>query len=258
MINGKRILVVEDNEAERMLIYTFLQQQGCRVYLAQDGIDGIHKARLLVPDLILMDYELPRCNGIVACKVLTEDPQTAGVPIIFLSAFSETERRIQGLLAGAVDYLGKPFNFDEVRLRLAVHLRNHSKPSLELPTEPKEQTETTSTNYLNEILFHGARVHLLNSLADTPTISELAALVGTNTKRLNEAFRFCSGVTVFEYLRELRMKEASQLLRETGLPVSEVACRVGFSNSANFSTAFRERFGTTPSRFRSKSAKPEH
>jgi|SRR5690625_1699611 len=248
MLQGKRILVVDDAEAERMLISTYLHQQGCRVHHGHDGLDGINKARLLVPDLILMDLDMPRCDGRVACKVLSEDPLTAHIPIIFLSGFSDAEERIQGLLAGAVDYIGKPFDFDEVRLRLMIHLRTEPQPLPEAWTE-ELRTEQDSNN-LYEILFHSARVHLLNSLADTPSLEELAKLVSTNTKRLNQAFKYCAGVTVFEYLREERMKKARQLLRNTNLPISEIALRVGFRSSANFSTAFRERFDTTPSRFR--------
>lgn len=251
VLKGKRILVVDDAEAERMLISTYLQQQGCRLYHAHDGLDGIHKARLVVPDLILMDVDMPLCDGFAACKVLGKEPGTAHVPVIFLSAYSDTGQRVQGLLAGAADFIAKPFDFDEIRLRLGVHLRYGSKLTTDASqAEPKGAAATGDPGYLYEILFHGARIHLLKSLAETPNLQTLAALVGTNSKRLNEAFRHCTGVTVFEYLREERMKEARLLLLNSGLPISEVAQRVGFSGCANFSTAFKERFGSTPSVFR--------
>ena len=85
---------------------------------------------------------------------------------------------------------------------------------------------------------------------DKVTQEELAEAVGTNSKRLNEAFRQCVGVTVFEYLREERMKEACVLLSGTGLPIQAIALEVGFTSGANFSTAFRERYGLSPSQFR--------
>lgn len=250
MLDGRRILVVEDDEAERMLISLHLQRQGCRIFHAQDGLDGIHKARLMAPDAILMDLDMPRCDGFAACRVLREDPSTANVPVIFLSAYQEPEQRVQGLLAGAVDYIGKPFNFDEVQLRLAVHLRRGVTPPARPINEANNGAADADPAHLYNILFHSARVHLLKSLAQAPDLQELAALVGTNTKRLNEAFRYCAGTTVFEYLREERMKEAWQLLRHTSMPVGEVARRVGFSGSANFATAFKERYGTNPSRVR--------
>lgn len=258
VLKGKRILVIDDAEAERMLISTYLQQYGCRLYHAHDGIDGINKARLLVPDLILMDADMPQCDGYTACKALKGEPVTADVPVIFLSAYATPEKRVQGLLAGAVDYIGKPFDFDEVKLRLGIHMNNRGKrdtdtlaaeavSAVELPEEGK--AESSEAN-LYRVLFHTVRVHLLRSLDDVPGIQELARLAGTNSKRLNAAFKHCVGMTVFEYLREERMKEACQLLRNTRLSISEIACRVGFSSSANFATAFKERYGLTPSAFR--------
>ena len=259
LLKGKRILVVEDEEAERMLISLYLQQQGCRLYHAHDGIDGINKAKLVVPDLILLDVDMPRCHGYAACRVLSEDPATRHIPVIFLSAFADVEHRVQGLMAGAVDFIGKPFNFDEIRLRLAVHLRNpgntttaHPAPETisghepnDAPTDPGE-----GPSYLHQILFQSARVQLIKELALTPELKELAMQVGTNTKRLNEAFRHCAGTTVFEYLREERMKEARRLLQNTTMPINEIAAMVGYKSSANFATAFKERFGVSPSHVR--------
>jgi len=261
LLKGKRILVVEDEEAERMLISLYLQQQGCRLYHAHDGIDGINKAKLVVPDLILLDVDMPRCHGYAACRVLSEDPATHHIPVIFLSAFADPEHRVQGLMAGAVDFIGKPFNFDEIRLRLAVHLRNPGNHTTPQP-QPGTGTDRDSTlspasvsldeglNYLHQILFQSARVHLIKELAVTPELKELASQVGTNTKRLNEAFRHCAGTTVFEYLREERMKEARRLLQNTSMPISEIAAMVGYKSSANFATAFKDRFGVSPSHVR--------
>jgi len=258
VLRGKRILVIDDVEAERMLISTYLQQYGCRLYHAHDGVDGINKARLLVPDLILMDADMPQCDGYTACKALKGEPATAEVPVIFLSAYASPEKRIQGLLAGAVDYIGKPFDFDEVKLRLAIHLNNRAgvnngaqpEEAASAAVQPgADKTESSEAN-LYRVLFHTVRVHLLRSLDNAPGIQELARLAGTNSKRLNAAFKHCVGMTVFEYLREERMKEACQLLQNTRLSISEIAGRVGFSSSANFATAFKERYGMTPSAFR--------
>lgn len=255
LLKGKRILVIDDAEAERMLISTYLQQHGCRLYHAFDGADGVHKAKLLHPDLILMDVDMPRCNGYVACKALKGDPVTADVPVVFLSAFSSPEQRVQGLLAGAVDFIGKPYEFEEVRLRLSIHLRHCSALNRQPPSrgsgEPAQYQEYNNyeTN-LYTVLFQSARLHLLNSLEAPPSIEALARQVGTNSKRLNAAFKHCADMTVFEYLREERMREAYRLLRHSRLSVSDIALSVGFSSSANFATAFKARYDMSPTAFR--------
>lgn len=78
----------------------------------------------------------------------------------------------------------------------------------------------------------------------------LAQALGTNARRLNQAFRRCAGTTVFEFLREERMREARRLLCETGLDIQAISQAVGYGNRGNFSTAFRERFGMAPTALR--------
>ncbi|WP_205077555.1 response regulator [Marinobacter salexigens] len=246
-LEDRRILVVDDEEADRMLLTAYLQRHGCRLFYAMDGLDGIEKARALQPDLILMDSEMPRCTGQDACKIITQDPRTNHIPVIFISGMTSPEHRVRGLLAGAVDYINKPFDFNEVKLRLAIHLRQ--KPPA--PASRGEgKPETASVSNRDVIVFHSTRTHLLKSLSETPTMKELEKLTGTNSKHLNTAFKACAGVTVYEYLREERMKEARGLLQRTNLPVKDISLQVGFTDSGNFATAFKDRFGLTPREFR--------
>lgn len=257
-LKGKKILVIDDVESDRMLVFTHLRHFGCRVYLANDGIDGIHKARLIGPDVILMDVDMPKCNGYDACKLILNDSKTRHIPVIFLSAYASEEDRVRGLTYGAVDYIAKPFSFDEVKLRLSIHLESRGCGGSRVDRQNEEVAEVEHVAhdspqphlYLHEILFHSARVQLLKSLEISPGLQELANSVGTNTKLLNEAFRVCSGLTVYGYLREERMKEAARLLISTRMPVTSIAASVGFSSVGSFSTAFKERFRMPPSLFR--------
>lgn len=246
---GRRLLVVDDNEDERLLLSHFLQQEGCRVYLAQDGQDALKKTLLVNPDLILMDVNMPVCDGLTACRTLQADPRTRPIPVVFLTGSAFPQDRVRGLMVGAVDYVTKPFLFDEVRLRLIVHLRTRQASAASAPaTEASAGAGTQAT--LHTALFQSARKQLLLDLSTTPDLASLAAAVGTNTKRLNESFRKCVGVTVFEYLREERMREAGVLLRDTALEVQAIAQALGFSSGANFATAFKERFGLSPRDYR--------
>lgn len=246
-LKHKRILIVDDEDADRMLLSSYLQRLGCQLFFACDGLEGIEQARLRRPDLILMDLEMPRCNGRDACKILTQDPRTRDIPIIFISGMSSSEQKVRGLLAGAVDYITKPFDFNEVKLRLVIHLRNRTTS---VPDKQESPAVPASNNGLHTILFHSARTHLLKSLATTPSMKMLEKLTGTNSKNLNMAFKVCAGVTVYEYLREERMNEAKALLQKTQLTIQDVALEVGFTDSANFATAFKNRFALTPREFR--------
>jgi AraC-like DNA-binding protein len=103
---------------------------------------------------------------------------------------------------------------------------------------------------MDSILFQSVRLQLIENLHQTPDLAELARVSGVGKKRLNEAFRQCVGVTVLEYLREERMRQACVRLTETTLNMQEIALALGFSSGANFATAFKERFGLCPSDFR--------
>ena len=257
-LSGVRVLVVDDNQEDRMLLMDFLSQQGCRVYIAQDGRDGYTKARTVQPDLILMDIRMPVCDGLGACRLLKADPGTRHIPLIFLTAAALPGERVAGLSAGAVDYVTKPYDFEEVRLRLSIHLKATTPP----PTQPatgdigQHSPLPVQAHTLDAVLFRATRALLLDRLDTTPELAGLASAVGTNTRRLNLAFRRCVGVTVFDFLREERMKEARRLLSETSLDVQDIAGAVGFASAANFATAFRERFGMPPSGFREQGAQP--
>lgn len=255
---GLRVLVVEDSDEVRMLLANYLQAQGCRVYIAQDGRDGLTKVAQVNPDLILMDIGMPYCDGLTVCRILQSNPSTQHIPVIFLTGATSPRDRVNGLLAGAVDYVTKPFDFDEVRLRLIVHFRVRQKSALatfEVAEESVGETvapvqPSSKASNLDTILFQSARLHLLRHLERTHDLQALAGLINTNPKRLNEAFRNCVGMTVFDFLREERMRKGRELLKETAMEVQTIAKELGFTSGGNFATAFKERFGLSPRDYR--------
>ncbi|MRT27906.1 DNA-binding response regulator [Herbaspirillum sp. CAH-3] len=248
---GQRILVVDDAEEDRMLLSDFLLCHGARLYVARDGQDGYRKAQTVRPDLILMDIRMPVYDGLTSARLLKANSSTRNIPLIFLSAAAATEEKVNGLSVGAVDYITKPFDFEEVRLRLCVHLRSpvhvDLPPVTQTPVGPVPQGGSST---FDMVLFQAARRLMMDKLDQPLGLNALAAAVGTNARRLSSAFKHCAGVTVFDFLREERMKEARRLLSESTLDIGAIALALGYSNTANFSTAFRERFGMPPSQFR--------
>lgn len=255
-----RILVVDDSEADRRLLVDFLRRQGCRLYVGDNGHDGYEKARYVQPDLIVMDIRMPGCDGIAACRLLKADPATARIPVVFLSAASLPEDRVLGLTEGAVDYIVKPFNFDEVRLRLEIQLRALRRAAQQASTaqaraaqaqaQPQPAQQPRPRSSVDEVVFRAASRILTEDLANPPQLAALARQVGTNAKRLNDAFKACAGATVFEYLHEARMREACKLLRDTHIEISTIAADLGYGSACNFSTAFRQRHGVSPRQYR--------
>ena len=115
----KKILVVDDSPAERHVISELLVRSGYQVITAENGEEGIEKARREKPDLILMDVVMPGLNGYQATRTLTRDETTKQIPIIVCTSKGQETDRIWGLRQGALDYLVKPVNAVELLAKIA-------------------------------------------------------------------------------------------------------------------------------------------
>jgi DNA-binding NtrC family response regulator len=119
----QEILVVEDTQASLRLLADILTKQGYRVRPASDGSLALKSVAVKAPDLILLDVNMPGMDGYEVCRRLKADEQSRRVPIIFISAHSETEQKVKGFDAGGVDYITKPFQPEEVLARVRTQLR---------------------------------------------------------------------------------------------------------------------------------------
>lgn len=117
------ILVVEDTPASLRLLASLLAKAGYRVREAPDGELALWSAQAQPPDLILLDVRMPGMDGYEVCRRVRRSPVLQDVPVIFLSAFNDTEDKLRGFEAGGVDYIAKPYDFLEVKARVAAHLQ---------------------------------------------------------------------------------------------------------------------------------------
>ncbi len=125
-VETPRILVVEDEPDLRILLDRHLDSAGYRVSLAEDGIEALERAWAEPVDLVLLDLMLPHLDGVEVCRRLRRDERTARLPIIMLTAKDDSADRIQGFEVGADDYINKPFNLQELILRVAAVLRRRT------------------------------------------------------------------------------------------------------------------------------------
>lgn len=124
------ILVIEDDDIVARTIERSLRGEEFRVTLANSGVEGLKAARRRPPDLVILDIIMPGMDGYTVCREMRADPILAEVPILFLTAKIKDEDKIAGFNAGGDDYLCKPFNIDELILRLRAILRRAKKPEL--------------------------------------------------------------------------------------------------------------------------------
>lgn len=118
----KHILVVDDSPTERFFTVDVLTKAGYQISTAENGEEGIAKAKAIKPDLILMDVVMPGLNGYQATRTLTRDEATKGIPVIVCTSKGQETDKIWGLRQGAVDYLVKPLNAEELVQRVAALL----------------------------------------------------------------------------------------------------------------------------------------
>lgn len=124
---GHTILVVEDEPDILSLLNEHFTAEGYMVLTSSTGTDAIVQAKLKHPDIILLDVMMPGMNGFDVCNILRDIPETRETPIIFLTAVSETPRKVMGLRLGATDYVTKPFDLRELTARVEVALRKHTE-----------------------------------------------------------------------------------------------------------------------------------
>ncbi len=129
MINSTppSILLIDDDPLVRRIIGRALEAKGYRVTEASSGTEGLECARKNPPDLILLDLVMPGMDGFQVCAELRRHPLTTTIPIVMLTALDQTESLVHGFQTGADDYITKPFNMDELQMRVEAHLRRRER-----------------------------------------------------------------------------------------------------------------------------------
>jgi DNA-binding response OmpR family regulator len=247
-VHSTDILLVDDSLTDLRLLMDMLMARKVRVSVAFDGKAGYQQAVLQQPKLILLDVHIPTLDGYATCRLLKAHPRARDIPVIFLTAANDLKERLQGFALGGVDYIGKPFNEAEVMARIGVHWQPAPSPT-PLGQVPEADTAETLAN-ADAVITQAAQKVLCQSLAHPPSLDDLASLIGTNRRRLNQAFGQTCAMPVFAWLREERLRQAKFLVTHTDTPLAMASDYLGFSSPAHFGKAFRERFGCTPRELR--------
>lgn len=256
--SSPHLLVIDDNPDQLRLLVAALRSACYRVSVALDGDQGFARATVLQPRLILLDVCMPGRSGLTVARLLKTNPATQHIPIIFLSGMADTPDRLAGLKSGAVDYITKPFSPDEVLERVRIHL---ALSPLKAPPASGDSPALSATNdqvspnpQAAAFSFKQMAVEFILSHIHEPTLrsSDVAASLGLSPQRLNTIFEEGDGLTVFEFIRQERMRRAALMLGQSMLPIAGVALEVGYANPANFATEFKKFWGKSPTQIRSE------
>lgn len=245
------VLVIEDNDDMRNFLVNVLKKK-YQVESAVDGYEGWEKAQQLIPELIVSDLMMPNMDGLQFTEKMKNDPRTSHIPIILLTAKSAIESRLEAMKYGADDYITKPFSpiYLEARVENILEQRKrlqdtYRKNLLEL--EPAK-IEVTS----QDEIFLAKLLDIMEKNMDNSelTVEDVVHEIGLGRTVFFNKLKGLTGLSPIEFIREIRIKRAAQLLKSGEHNISEITYMVGMSDSRYFSKCFKKVFGMTPSEYK--------
>jgi len=159
-VNDPFILIVDDNANNLSVLSEILKSSGYKVRMAMNGEAALTQVERAHPELILLDIQMPKIDGFETCRRLQANPATAGIPVIFMTALTDTENKINGLTLGAVDYMTKPLEPTEVLARVKIHWR------LKQFTDSLEQQVAERTHALQQAQVQLVQKEKLSALGE--------------------------------------------------------------------------------------------
>lgn len=246
-----QVLVVEDNEEMRFYLKEILGEYA-DLAETRHGREGLKWMKTHNPDLIISDVMMPEMDGYEFLSQLKASPAWRRIPVIMLTARASEEDLLHGLSLGVDDYIIKPFNAKELKIRVHNLLTNQQirKEWLQKPLEP-EEIVTEGPAPEDQVFLEKIRVFVEeNSENSSLGIGDLADHLAMSERQVYRRAATLTGMTPGQLIKEIKLRVAYRLLLERKVSkVAELARRVGFESSSYFSRQFLERYGKRPADF---------
>lgn len=256
--NQMHILLVEDNDELR----TYLAKMLHRKYSILEAANGLEALKLLEsesPDLILSDILMPEMDGFELCQKVKSNITTCHIPLILLTSLSDREDVVKGLNIGADDYITKPFDNMILESKIKAIFNNRALFRKKYIDKSVSLNETNLLNDLNKS-FMKKLVELVekNITNEEFNIDEIAYEMAMSRSVFFKKVKSLTGQNPKDFIRDIKMNKAADLLREQKYSISEISYLIGFPNSKYFSTAFKKYYGISPTTFVEKEKREEN
>ncbi|WP_243739317.1 hybrid sensor histidine kinase/response regulator transcription factor [Flavicella sediminum] len=243
------VLVVDDNAEIRSVIKNGISEN-YDVYEAENGERGFEFAKKLMPNIVITDVLMPIMDGIEFCNKLKTSKETSHIPVIMLTAKTSQEWEIQGLKTGADAYIRKPFDLELLELKLTNTLKTREELrkrfNREITLQPEEITVTSTDEKFLQNAIQIVEKHMMNTEFSVEMLVKEMALSRSN---LHFKIKELTGLSSSEFIRNIRLKRAVQLLESSDLSVKEIMYMTGFNTASYFSKCFKKQFGIIPSKY---------
>ena len=250
------VMIVEDNADVAQFIKSCLAGE-YRVMTASNGLEGFEKMYIDEPDIIICDVMMPVMDGLEFTRKLKSDIRTCHIPLILLTARSSHVQKIEGLETGADSYIAKPFNKRHLQVRVRQLIVNRQKLRKHYQQDVLSQfTRDNKISLLDSNFLKKCNSIIENHLTEADySVEQLSAAIGLSRGHVYRKIKHLTGLSVSEFIRNIKLKKAAALLNESGKTVAEIAYETGFSSPSYFSKCFKDLYKISPSEFIQNSVK---
>ncbi len=247
-----RLLIVEDEYELRHYLAQELAAD-FQVLLAGNGQEGWELAQSQGPDVILSDILMQGMDGIQFCRLIKSHELTGHIPVILLTARQDETQQLEGLETGADDYLTKPFNLNVLRSRLRNLLESRRQLRARFSREVRIMPQDIVVPSADEQFLKRAMEIVESNLAENDLdVQLLSHQLGLSRSQLFRKIKALTGLTPIEFIQNIRLKRAAQLLVKSQMTITEICYEVGFNYPSHFTKSFQDEFGISPKEYRKK------
>ena len=247
------ILIVEDNNELRAFLRTVLLNK-YDIFEAENGLQALEIARKEIPDIIITDVMMPEMNGMELAKTVKEDINISHIPIVLLTAKTDMENKLEALQYGVDDYITKPFssaylearieNLLKLRKQLQELYRSSLTSGVISPSKPNVVSQ-------DDVFIQRIMTYIENNIENSEiTIDEIANHVAFGRSTFFKKLKSLTGLSPIEFLRDMRIQRAAQLIESGEYNFSEITYMVGIGDPRYFSRVFRQKFGISPREYK--------
>ena len=247
--NDNHLLLVEDNEELLYLMEKILSRQ-YHVLVAKNGLEALDIIKDNEIDIIISDVMMPEMDGLELCRNIKSNLETSHIPVILLTAKNTAEDRIECYNAGADGYISKPFELKILEARINNFIIHKKSKQEEFRTNVEVDIDSLETSSIDKDFLDKVVSVIKSNMAEGDfDVVQLADALAVSKSSLYRKMKIATGLSPIEFIRNIRLKHGSQLLKNKSMSIAEVAYECGFSNPKYFATCFKEDFGVTPKEY---------
>ena len=257
------MLLVEDNQELRLFLRSIFSAD-YRIAEASDGVEGLEKAELLLPDIIISDVMMPGKDGIAMTRELRANMTTSHIPILLLTAKNTFESKLEGLKYGADDYITKPFSATYLKARVKILHEQRQKlqdlyrdrmmqAALQADEAQEEKPEVPEMSP-NDRKFMDKLMELMEKNLDNGdmVVDDLVRELAVSRSVFFKKLKTLTGLAPVEFIKEVRINHAIRLIETGEYSMTQIAYMVGINDPRYFSKCFKQKMGMTPTEYRDK------